>query len=112
MRGVAIALPACVALCGCAPLGLVYTHTFEPLSTDFHDAPVTTEQAPGDVKQLHIYVRVLWSGNAIGEIAKEHGIDEIYYADLETLSVLGIWTQEWAHVYGSRKADPLPAEAP
>lgn len=112
MRGVAVGLLACVASSGCAPFGIIYTHTFEPLSTDFHETPVATEHAPGDVKQLHVYVRVLWSGNALGEIAKENGIDQIYYADLETLSVLGIWTQEWAHVYGRRKADPVPAEAP
>lgn len=110
----AVALLACVApaLCGCAsPFGLVYTHTFEPLTTNFHRTPVVSDQAAGDVKQIQYYVRVLWSGNAIGEIAKQHGFDEVYYADLETLRVLGIWTQEWAHVYGTRRSGPSPAEA-
>jgi hypothetical protein len=114
MRDVAIALLAGVALalCGCAsPLGLVYAHTFEPLSTDFHRTPVVSDQAAGDVKQIHFYVRVLWNNNAIGEVAQEHGIDEVYYADLETLKVLGIWTQQWVHVYGRRGPGPLPAES-
>ena len=41
-----------------------------------------------------------WDTNGIGEIGKENGLEEVYYADLETLSVLGIWTQRWVHVYG------------
>ena len=114
MKGVAIALFACLAsaLSGCAPLGLVYSHTFEPLSTNFNETPVVSEHAAGDVRQFNFYVRVLWHGNAIGEIAKQHGFDEVYYADLETLRVLGIWTQQWAHVYGSRKAEPQASGSP
>ena len=107
-----VALLACVtlALCGCAsPFGLVYTHTFEPLSTDYHRTPVVSDQSAGDVKQIQYYVRVSWSSNGIGEIAKEYGFDEVYYADLETLSVLGIWEQQWAHVYGTRSSAPSPA---
>lgn len=109
MRGVAVALLACVApaLSGCAsPFGLVYTHTFEPLTANFHRTPVVSDRAAGDVKQIDFYVRVLWDSNAIGEIAKQHGFEEVYYADLETLRVLGIWTQKWAHVYGTRRPGP------
>lgn len=108
------ALLACLApaVSGCvAPYGLIYTHTYEPLSTDFHSTPVATDQESGDVKELSYYVRVLWSGNAIGEIAREHGFDTVNYADLETLSVLGIWTQRWAHVYGTRKVEPGAPDA-
>jgi len=115
MRDVASVLLACAALglSGCAgQLGLVYSHTIEPLSKDFYRTPVVTDQAAGDVKQIHFYVRVLWNDNAIGEVAKENGIDEVYYADLETLRVLGIWTQQWVHVYGRQGPGPLPAEAP
>lgn len=36
----------------------------------------------------------------IGCVAKANGLTELYYADLEKLSILGVWTQEWAHVYG------------
>lgn len=28
------------------------------------------------------------------------GIETVHYADLETLSVLGVWNQRWVHVYG------------
>jgi hypothetical protein len=115
MRDVARVLLACaaLALCGCAgQLGLVYSHTIEPLSTDFYHTPVVSNEAAGDVKQIHFYVRVLWNDNAIGEVAKEHGIDEVYFADLETLRVLGIWTQQWVHVYGRQGPVPSPADGP
>lgn len=112
MRALALALAAsCAAmLSGCAShVGLVYTHTREPLSVDFDRTPVVTEGAAGDVKEIQYYVRVLWSSNAIGEVAKQHGFERVYYADLERLSVLGIWRQEWVHVYGTRKAAPAAA---
>jgi hypothetical protein len=41
-----------------------------------------------------------WDDAAIGDIAKKNGIQELYFADLETLRVLGIWNQYWVHVYG------------
>lgn len=88
---------------GCAgPLGLVYTHTIQPLTTNFHDTPALKDGAQGDVREIQYYVRVSWSTNGIGAIAKENGFDEVHYADLETLRVLGIWTQQWVHVYGTR----------
>jgi hypothetical protein len=92
----ACALPA---LAGC-----IYAHTTRPLTTDLHGAPVVDEEASGDVKRFQYYVRVAWDSNAIGEIAKEHGFEEVYYADLETLRILGIWTQRWVHVYGRKAA--------
>jgi hypothetical protein len=100
LAGLAFGLSACTS-----PIGLVYTHTFEPLTTNFNRTPAVSENAAGDTKQIDYYVRVLWSGNGIGEIGKQHGFERVYYADLETLRVLGIWTQEWAHVYGTRKPE-------
>ena len=106
IAALALGLSACVG-----PIGLVYTHTFEPLTTNFNRTTAVSEHAAGDTKQIDYYVRVLWSGNGIGEIGKQYGFDEVYYADLETLRVLGIWTQEWAHVYGTRKPDQASAGA-
>lgn len=114
MRSLLRALTAglSLGLAGCAgPFGLVYTHTVEPLTTDFHCTPAVGDEAKGDTKQIDYYVRVLWSGNGIGAIAKQHGFESVYYADLETLRVLGVWTQEWAHVYGTRKAEAASAGA-
>ena len=58
-------------------------------------------------KTAFLFVRVIWDENSIGSIAKQAGFSELYYADLETFSVLGIWTQYRVHVYG-RKAEALP----
>jgi hypothetical protein len=112
MRSIALALFAGLALGSpAAAPSASSTHTFEPLTTDFHNTPVVNDQAAGDTKEIDYYVRVLWSGNGIGEIAKQYGFDTVNYADLETLKVLGIWTQEWAHVYGTRKPGPASADA-
>jgi len=89
---------------------MVYYHATEPLTTHFNRTPVGDGfEAKGDVKELRYngYLRVIWDENSIGSIAKEAGFREIYYADLETFSVLGIWTQYRVHVYGS-KEDPTP----
>ena len=56
--------------------------------------------------QVHEVLRAQRAGYSkhFGEIAKEHGFETVYYADLETLSVLGVWTQQYVHVYGTRNA--------
>ena len=93
---------ACLLLTGCVT-GLIYEDIVEPLTTNFHDTPSGIGRAggaEGDVKHIRYQVEVAWDSNAIGDIAKRSGIGTIYYADLETLSVLGIWNQEIVHVYG------------
>jgi hypothetical protein len=114
MKSVSTFLVGCLALGASActsPVGFFYTHTYQPLTTDFHATPVQQEHADDDVKDLWFYVRVVWGSNGLGDIAKEHGFETIHYADLETLVVLGIWRQEWAHVYGTRTATPAqPAQ--
>jgi len=89
-------------LAGCAR-GLLYTQTTQPLTTNFHDTPSgigTRTRGEGDIKRLRYYIEVWWDSNAIGEIAKANGIETIYYADIETLSVLGVWRQTFVNVYG------------
>jgi hypothetical protein len=90
-------LPSCV-------VGLVYTHVKVPLDRDMWDTPVFRERVETgkqDQKVIRYYVSVEWDSNAIGPIAKKYGIEEIQYADVETLSVLGLWTQRWVHIYGT-----------
>jgi hypothetical protein len=39
--------------------------------------------------------------NGLGQVAKEHGMTSIYYADLEQWSALfGLWSMEIVHIYG------------
>lgn len=89
-------------LLGCTT-GLIYTHTQQPLTLDMHKTPVVTTSEAGDIKHLKIpftFISVAWDSNAIGDIAKKQGLKEIYFADLETRSILTIWNQYWVHVYG------------
>ena len=101
------ALPVCG---GCAP-GLVYTHITRPLDTDLDGTPLRFDRGREDSKLLELNsFRIEWGSMGIIDAARRAGLSEIDYADLETLSVLGIWTQRWALVYG-RKADSA-AEPP
>jgi hypothetical protein len=61
---------------------------------------VVQREADDSVKTFQYYVRVDWGDGAIGKIANEHGIKTVHYADLETLIILGIFTQYTVHIYG------------
>jgi hypothetical protein len=87
-------------LAGCTPYGLLYTHIKKPLDTNMSQTPVSDSKGQGDIKHFRFYVDVMWDSNAIGDIAKKHGIDTVYYVDIEMLSVLTIWNQYTVHVYG------------
>jgi len=79
-------------LTGCVPL------TFNRNPTD---VARSQGQATGDIQQIQFYVTVLVGENGIGEVAKKHGIETVYYADDETRSVFfGLWSEEIIHVYG------------
>lgn len=103
-------LAGLLPLCGCLT-GLVYTHTITPLTTNFHETPVFThklETGESDVKDLRIpwpvSLEFKWHSNAIGDIAEREGLEEVYYADIEHLSIfLSIWRQDTVHVYGRPK---------
>ena len=102
-------------------------HTLEPLSTNFNRTPVYTKENAGAIKAISIplpsnlpSIDVAWSSNAIGDIAKREGIEEICFADLETLSILripfitpsGLWSNYTVHVYGKPGPQPPTTPAP
>ena len=101
MRAFLFALLAATGLMlpGCAT-GLIYSHTTVPLDVNFTDTPIVDRTDLDDTRHFRFYVQVDWNKNAIGDIAKRAGFQEVYYADFEELSVLGIWTQRYVHVYG------------
>ncbi len=68
--------------------------------TDFLATPVADGGSKGDVKTVTFYVDVEWGDGGIGEIARQKGIAEIYYADVETITVLSYWKQDLVRVYG------------
>lgn len=103
MRANHLALPAFIAaflLTGCG-MGAIYTHTVRPLTPDMHGTPVGSVESTGNIKHLSIsVVSLAWDSNAIGDLAKKKGLSEVYFADIETLSILGFWSQYTVHVYG------------
>ena len=90
-----------LSLSGCI-YGAAYTHTTRPLTTNFDRTPsLWCDSAEGNLKQVRFrYVDIRWDNNAIGLIAKQHGLKTIYYVDIELLKILGIWTQSFVRVYG------------
>ena len=93
-------LAAVLCVAGCSPRGLLFTKSTLPLDTNLSHTRKVPHYEKGDVKHLHYYMDVMWSSNAIGDIARQHGIESVHFADLETLSVLGIFKRYTVHVYG------------
>ncbi len=93
-------LTAVLMFTGCASTGIIYTHVTTPLDTNMSQTPSGVVQGEGEVKELALHVSFLWDSNAIGDIAKEHGMETVYYADLEILRILSIWSEYTVHVYG------------
>ncbi|MBU1052381.1 MAG: hypothetical protein KKC46_00950 [Proteobacteria bacterium] len=92
------ALTACMHL---RPKGYVYTHITTPLDINADKTPIgPAESKKGDIKHIHYRVDIKWDSNAIGDIAKQSGLNEVYFADIETLSILSLWSQYTVHVYG------------
>jgi hypothetical protein len=96
------AILASVMLFSGCEIGLIYTHTVKPLNPDMHGTEMKPASGQGDIKQIAIQgISVTWGDDSIGNIAREEGLTELYYADREILSVMfGIWSQETIHVYG------------
>lgn len=85
--------------------GIAYTHIRVPLSKDLVNSPVIVIHTEGKIVRVKepvsgygLYAE--WSSNAIGDIAQRYGLKEVYFADKEIFSILGIWTYEKVHIYG------------
>jgi hypothetical protein len=95
-----IGLVVALLIPGCAT-GLIYTHTWQPLTLDMRGTNIASTGGAGDIKHIQFHaLGVAWDSAAIGDIAKKYGINELYFADIETLSVLRIWNQYTVRVYG------------
>ena len=101
-----------MVLGGCVAQGAIYSHTTQPLMTNFNATPVADSGSTSDVKTVAFYVDVKWGDGGIGAIAREKGIAEIYYADIETIRVFRYWKQEYVRVYGRPFATPATSPGP
>lgn len=107
------AMMICLSGCGTGPLvGLVYTNIKQPLTLDLKATPLPVRPPDSDriieirepFSGLGMYTRV--SSNAIGDIARQNGVDPLYFADQEIFSILGIWKTTRVFLYGET-ADSL-----
>ncbi|MGW8185636.1 MAG: hypothetical protein ACWGNK_00160 [Desulfobacterales bacterium] len=88
-------------------IGAVYTRVKFPLTADLDQTPAAVETGNGKIVRIKepfsgygIYAE--FKSNAIGEIAKRHGLKTVYYADIERLSILGIWRHDEVIVCGEK----------
>jgi len=60
------------------------------------------KESKGYVSELSYQVYSIRVGkNGLGQVAKEHGIKTIYFADIESWSaVFGLWQMDVVHIYG------------
>jgi TRL-like protein family len=99
-------LAACLLLPGCG-WGLVFTHIVVPLDIDADNAPAQEMAGKSDWRTFSYMIHVDWNTSAIADAAHAAGITRIYYADMEILSILGIWTTQTAIVYGTGPGLPV-----
>lgn len=87
--------------------GGIYSHTVQPFTVNRESTDVrqSGKEGTGRINQIDypltagLSVRV--GKNGLGQVAKEHGMTTIYYADLEQWSALfGLWSMEVVHIYG------------
>ena len=95
-----------VATAGCAGKGLLYTRVVRPYSPDFRGTPVG-----GRACRVHEHilreplsgadVSVSFTSRVVAEAACAAGLTKLYYADLETLSILnGIYERKTLILHG------------
>jgi len=87
---------------GCAPL---FAWRTTPLSIPLENAPVVRadrSHKSGAVGHVEYHSAVIeFHSNAIGDLARRLGLEEVYYADLESLIILGGAVSVFTvHLYG------------
>ncbi len=107
----AVVLALSVVFAGCTrPLlfnnGL-FLHTVEPLTINSNPTAVRESlgEARGYIYQaeypLVTVISVRLGKNALGEVAREHGISTVSYADIERWGAFfGLWSTDVVHIYG------------
>lgn len=97
--GTATPLLLAALLSGCT--GFVYTHSTRPLDVDMAATPVFAARGDGDVKRIQVnLVDVQWGESGLVAAARAADLETIHYADVETFSVMGVFTRRVVHVYG------------
>lgn len=90
---------------GIIPGSLIFTNKKYPYTKDLDNTPVVETEQGGKIVRITepftgygMYTEI--KSNAIGDIAEKYGLTEVYFADMEVLSILGIWKYNKLYVYG------------
>ena len=85
--------------------GRVFKFVRVPLTINLDNTPSMIFHANGKILKIKepfsgqgFYAE--FSSNAIGDIAKKHGLNKVYFADLEIFSILEIFGYQELHIYG------------
>ena len=89
------------SLGACVAPGLIYTNITVPLDVDLLETVDPPARGESDLRIVSFYVSVMWDSAAIADAARQRGLTELHYADMEITSVwFGIWQQRKVIVYG------------
>ncbi len=87
-------------------VGIIYTNVRLPLTRNLDNTPMPDKEPPSS-KVLEIKEPLTGAGlyaqidaNAIGAIAKNNGMETLYFADQQIFSVLGVWGSNKTILYG------------
>ena len=94
---------------GCT-YGLLYSDTVIPVDQNMTQTLLGPKVGVGETKQLQdpfvTGVKVEWGSRGIGDAAKKTGLEEIEFADMHTISVLGgLYKSSTIVVYGKTSAN-------
>lgn len=112
--GLGLALLASLSLQGCT-YGFLYSDTVVPVDRNMTRTLLGSTSGSEETKQLQdpfvTGVKVEWGSRAIGDAAKRTGVEQIEFADMHTISVLGgLYKSSTIIVYG--KSDGSLKETP
>jgi len=89
------------------PPGLLFSTYKAPLTTHYADTPTSGDVAKVSfTKTFYLHDIILtgmdfaWDDVSIAELAKEKGLNEVYYADYEFLWIAFVFAQFQINVYG------------
>lgn len=105
-RSIAL-LCSLIALQGCT-YGFLYSDTVVPLDENMTRTLLGSHSGSSGTSQLQdpfvTGLKVEWASRAIGDAAKNGGVETIQFADLHTISILGgVYKTSTAVVYGEPK---------
>lgn len=90
---------------GLEPKAYIFTNKKYPYSKDLDNTPVVESEQDGKIIRITepfsgygLYSEIM--SNAIGDIAEKNGIQEVYFADMEEFSILGIFKHNKLYIYG------------